>query len=176
MLCLLPRYTWFPNGQAHYDGPPLGLSWHDSGDHLPEDKERLLRDFDSASFSSDPFNMPFTATTDGNYLSTQNSTYANQEEGRDQRVGGLASIMSVNNGVRYHAPQPALQDVHYTNPSALAMASSDSCSGMFPDSFSLLSSLRLEQNASNNGEKNHSRSTRLLYIPMYLTNSTRLTV
>jgi hypothetical protein len=56
--------------------------------------------------------MDCPVTTDGDYISSQVTGFPTDEDDNSQRVGGLAS-MSVTNGVRYHAPQSALQDLQY---------------------------------------------------------------
>ncbi|KAJ5711439.1 p53-like transcription factor DNA-binding [Penicillium malachiteum] len=72
------------------------------------------------------FSMDCPVTTEGDYISSHVTGFPTDE---DERVGGLAS-MPVTNGVRYHAQQPAMQDLHYSGSSALAMTPTDSGSGM----------------------------------------------
>lgn len=56
--------------------------------------------------------MDCPVTTHGDYINSQVTGFPTDEDDNDQRVGGLAS-MSVTNGVRYHAPQSAMQDLQY---------------------------------------------------------------
>lgn len=54
--------------------------------------------------------MDCPVTTEGDYMSSHVTGFPNDEDDGNQRVGGLAS-MPVTNGVRYHAQQPAMQDL-----------------------------------------------------------------
>ncbi|KAJ5896281.1 p53-like transcription factor DNA-binding [Penicillium subrubescens] len=83
-----------------------------------------------ATLLSEPFAMDCPVTTDGDYISSQVTGFPADEDDNSQRVGGLAS-MPVTNGVRYHAPQSAMQDLHYPSSTALAMTPPDSCSDSF---------------------------------------------
>ncbi|KAJ5368488.1 p53-like transcription factor DNA-binding [Penicillium cataractarum] len=83
-----------------------------------------------ATLLSEPFAMDCPVTTDGDYISSQVAVFPTDEDDNSQRVGGLAS-MPVTNGVRYHAPQSAMQDLHYPSSTALAMTPPDSCSDSF---------------------------------------------
>lgn len=65
-----------------------------------------------ATLLSEPFAMDCPVTTDGDYISSQVAVFTTDEDDNNQRVGGLAS-MPVTNGVRYHAPQSAMQDLQY---------------------------------------------------------------
>lgn len=56
--------------------------------------------------------MDCPVTADGDYISSQVTGFPTDEDDNSQRVGGLAS-MPVTNGVRYHAPQSAMQDLQY---------------------------------------------------------------
>ncbi|CAI7578036.1 unnamed protein product [Penicillium pancosmium] len=73
--------------------------------------------------------MECPVTTDGDYINSHVTGFPTEDDD-SQRVGGLAS-MPVTNGVRYHAQQPAMQDLHYPGSSALAMTPPDSCSDSF---------------------------------------------
>ncbi|KAJ5974299.1 p53-like transcription factor DNA-binding [Penicillium waksmanii] len=74
----------------------------------------------------DAFSMECPVTTDGDYINPHVTGFPTNDDD-NQRVGGLAS-MPVTNGVRYHAQQPAMQELHYPGSSALAMTPPDSCS------------------------------------------------
>lgn len=65
-----------------------------------------------ATLLSESFAIDCPVTTDGDYISSQVTGFPNDEDDNSQRVGGLAS-MPVTNGVRYHAPQSAMQDLQY---------------------------------------------------------------
>lgn len=56
--------------------------------------------------------MEGSVTTDGDYISSHVTGFPTDEDDSNQRVGGLTST-PVNNGVRYHAQQPAMQDLQY---------------------------------------------------------------
>ncbi|KAJ5915202.1 p53-like transcription factor DNA-binding [Penicillium verhagenii] len=53
--------------------------------------------------------MDCPVTTERDYIGSHVTGFSDEDE--NQRVGGLAS-MPVTNGVRYHAQQPAMQDLH----------------------------------------------------------------
>jgi meiosis-specific transcription factor NDT80 len=53
--------------------------------------------------------MECPVTTDGDYINSHVTGFPTDDDD-SQRVGGLAS-MPVTNGVRYHAQQPAMQDL-----------------------------------------------------------------
>ncbi|CAG7940782.1 unnamed protein product [Penicillium salamii] len=76
------------------------------------------------------FSLNDPVTSEGDYISSHVTGYADEDD-NSQRVGGLASMPDTN-GARYHAQQPAMQDLQYNGSSALAMTPPDSC----PDSFS----------------------------------------
>jgi meiosis-specific transcription factor NDT80 len=63
----------------------------------------------SASLLSESFSLNDPATSEGNYISPHVTGFA-MEEDDSRRVRGLASMPDTN-GVRYHAQQPALQDL-----------------------------------------------------------------
>lgn len=63
----------------------------------------------SASLLPDTFSMDCPVTTEGEYMNSHVTGFPTDDDD-SQRVGGLAS-MSVTNGVRYHAQQPAMQDL-----------------------------------------------------------------
>lgn len=65
-----------------------------------------------ATLLSETFAMDCPVTTDGDYISSQVTGFPTDEDDHSQRVGGLAS-MPLTNGVRYHAPQSAMQDLQY---------------------------------------------------------------
>lgn len=54
--------------------------------------------------------MDCPVTTEGDYMNSHVTGFPTDEDDGNQRVGGLAS-MPVTNGVRYHAQQPAMQDL-----------------------------------------------------------------
>lgn len=56
--------------------------------------------------------MEGAVTTDGDYFNSHVTGFPTDDDDGSQRVGGLTS-MPVNNGVRYHAQQPAMQDLQY---------------------------------------------------------------
>jgi hypothetical protein len=62
-----------------------------------------------ATLLPDPFTMDCPVTTEGDYISSHVTGFPTDDDD-GQRVGALAS-MPVNNGVRYHAQQPAMQDL-----------------------------------------------------------------
>ncbi|KAJ5176144.1 p53-like transcription factor DNA-binding [Penicillium canariense] len=74
--------------------------------------------------------MDCPITTEGDYMSSHVTGFPTDEDDSSQRVGLLAS-MPVTNGVRYHAQQGAMQDLHYPGSTALAMTPPDSCSDSF---------------------------------------------
>ncbi|KAJ5599562.1 p53-like transcription factor DNA-binding [Penicillium hetheringtonii] len=82
-----------------------------------------------SSLLPENFGMDCPVTTEGDYMSSHVTGFPNEDDD-GQRVGGLGS-MPVSNGVRYHAQQPAMQDLHYPGSSALAMTPPDSCSDSF---------------------------------------------
>jgi meiosis-specific transcription factor NDT80 len=63
----------------------------------------------SASLLSEPFSLNDPATSEGDYISPHVTGFA-MEEDDHRRVAGLASMPDTN-GVRYHAQQPAMQDL-----------------------------------------------------------------
>ncbi|KAJ5215869.1 p53-like transcription factor DNA-binding [Penicillium cinerascens] len=73
--------------------------------------------------------MDCPVTTEGDYISSHVTGFPTDDD-ESQRVGALAS-MPVTNGVRYHAQQPAMQDLHYPGSNSLAMTPPDSCSDSF---------------------------------------------
>lgn len=60
----------------------------------------------SESFS---LNLNDPVTSEGEYISSHVTGFADEDD-NSQRVGGLASMPDTN-GVRYHAQQPAMQDL-----------------------------------------------------------------
>lgn len=56
--------------------------------------------------------MDCPVTTESGYISSHVTGFPTDEDD-GQRVGGLSSLSSipVTNGVRYHAQQPAMQDL-----------------------------------------------------------------
>lgn len=52
--------------------------------------------------------MDCPVTTERDYISSHVTGFSDEDD--NQRVGGL-STMPVTNGVRYHAQQPAMQDL-----------------------------------------------------------------
>jgi meiosis-specific transcription factor NDT80 len=63
----------------------------------------------SASLLSESFSLNDPATSEGNYISPHVTGFA-MDEDDSRRVGALASMPDTN-GVRYHAQQPAMQDL-----------------------------------------------------------------
>ncbi|KAJ5112402.1 p53-like transcription factor DNA-binding [Penicillium argentinense] len=82
-----------------------------------------------SSLLSESFGMDCPVTTEGDYMNSHVTGFPTDDDD-NQRVGGLSS-MPVTNGVRYHAQQPAMQDLHYPGSTALAMTPPDSCSDSF---------------------------------------------
>ncbi|KAJ5673735.1 p53-like transcription factor DNA-binding [Penicillium macrosclerotiorum] len=64
-----------------------------------------------SSLLPDSFAMDCPVTTDGDYINSHVTGFPTDDEDSSQRVGGFSS-MPVTNGVRYHAQQPAMQDLH----------------------------------------------------------------
>lgn len=58
---------------------------------------------------SKAFSLTDSVTSEGDYISHVTG-FATDEDDNSQRVGGLASMPDTN-GVRYHAQQPAMQDL-----------------------------------------------------------------
>jgi meiosis-specific transcription factor NDT80 len=58
---------------------------------------------------SEAFSLSDPVTSEGEYISHVTG-FATDEDDNSQRVGGLASMPDTN-GVRYHAPQPVMQDL-----------------------------------------------------------------
>ncbi|KAJ5542259.1 hypothetical protein N7535_004681 [Penicillium sp. DV-2018c] len=83
---------------------------------------------------SEAFSLTDSMPSEGEYIS--HVTGFATDDDNSQRVGGLASMPDTN-GVRYHAPQPVMQDLQYSGSSALAMTPPDSCPGK-PSSFLIL--------------------------------------
>ncbi|KAJ6118255.1 p53-like transcription factor DNA-binding [Penicillium samsonianum] len=84
-----------------------------------------------AALLSESFSLNDPVTSEGEYVSPHVTAFATDEDDNSRRVAGFASVPNTN-WVRYHALQPAMQDLQYTGSSSLAMAPLDSC----PDSFS----------------------------------------
>jgi meiosis-specific transcription factor NDT80 len=59
---------------------------------------------------SESFSLNDPVTSERDYLSPHMTGFATDEDDNSQRVGGLASMPDTN-GVRYHAQQPAMQDL-----------------------------------------------------------------
>jgi meiosis-specific transcription factor NDT80 len=64
----------------------------------------------SPALLSESFSLNDPVTSEGDYISPHVTGFATDEDDNSQRVGGLASIPDTN-GVRYHAQQPAMQDL-----------------------------------------------------------------
>lgn len=62
-----------------------------------------------ATLLPEPFAMDCPVTTEGDYINSHMTGFSTDDDD-SQRVGALAS-MPVTNGVRYHAQQPAMQDL-----------------------------------------------------------------
>ncbi|CAI7585736.1 unnamed protein product [Penicillium bialowiezense] len=58
----------------------------------------------------DSFSLNDPVTSEGDYITSHVTGFTTDEDDNSQRVGGLASIPDTN-GVRYHAQQPAMQDL-----------------------------------------------------------------
>ncbi|KAJ5814297.1 p53-like transcription factor DNA-binding [Penicillium pulvis] len=94
----------------------------------------------------DSFSMDCPVTTERDYISSHVTGFSDEDD--HQRVGGLSS-MPVTNGVRYHA-QPAMQDLHYSGSSVLAMTPPDSVSDSFsPTSGPIFPYLSQQQHSYN---------------------------
>jgi hypothetical protein len=103
----MPVLRRFP-GSSYQSRQPLSISQL----YTPTTRD-AAKDLHLATLLSEPFTMmDCPVTTHGDYINSQVTGFPTDEDDNDQRVGGLAS-MPVTNGVRYHAPQSAMQDLQY---------------------------------------------------------------
>jgi meiosis-specific transcription factor NDT80 len=63
----------------------------------------------SPALLSESYSLSDPVTSEGDYINPHLTGFADDDD-NSQRVGGLISIPDTN-GVRYHAQQPAVQDL-----------------------------------------------------------------
>ncbi|KGO76854.1 p53-like transcription factor, DNA-binding [Penicillium italicum] len=65
----------------------------------------------SPALLSEVFSLNDPITSESDYMNSHVTGFGTDEDDNSQRVGGLVSIPDTN-GVRYHAQQPVMQDLH----------------------------------------------------------------